>query len=331
MNIPPDLNDPNNPNQPPADPNALDPNALDPSMMLKGKPRSKTPMIVIGLAIAGVAGFFIFKSVQDQNRRKLHAAFMESFADAEHDEVGKFWTCILGNNNVDPGQVGPNLGNMITSRFGVDAKNYPQKVREECAPKAIDAKHKIEELSTTGPAEYGDALKKYEAALKSLSDAFIDWAKVAPAQVADMEMAKRVENFGNAWHSFAGGKPGNDVIAFDQFFHCAVPGLDGMKDGQGVVEYIFNQCKNPAYSARVNDECGKMILSDMPGAPTKNFVSTLKKMAADSRELEAFDDCMRKGRKGKRSNDFGEVASAYNAWMDAGAEVRKVGKEMLKN
>ncbi len=309
---------------PPDDPNAIDPN----NFQLKGKGGSKMPLIIGGVVIAGVIGFFVYRSMQKQNERKLHAAFMENFADIERNEVGKFWTCILGNN-VDARQIGPGLGGMITGRFGTDAKNYPQKVREECTPKAIDAKHKVEALSPPS-SDYGDPVKKYGEALKGLASAFDAWAKVAPAQVADMEVAKRVESNGNAWHMFGGGKPGNDVIGYDQFVHCAVPGIDGMKDLQGVVEYIFNQCKNPAYATRINDECGKMLLNDMPGAATKGFAGTQKKMAADSRELEAFDDCMRKGRKGKRSSDFGDVAKAYNDWMEAGADVRKIGKEALK-
>jgi hypothetical protein len=311
------------PNVPPDDPSAL-----DPSMQLTGKKGSKLPLIIGLVVVAGVIGFFVFRSMQAQNNRKLHAAFMESFADLERTDVGKFWTCILGPN-VDARQAGANLGGAITSRFGVDAKNFPQRVREECAPKAMDAKGKVEAL--TAPPEYAEPLKKYGVALKQLNDAFVAWAKLAPAQVADMEVAKRVEQYGNAWHGFAGGKPDNDVIRYDQFVHCAVPSIDTMKDGQGVVEYLFKECKNPAYPTRVNEECGKMLLSEMPGAPSKLMTKTIAKLAADTRELEAFDDCLRKGRKGKRANDFGEVAAAYNAWMDAGTAVRKIGADALKD
>ncbi|HZS42264.1 MAG TPA: hypothetical protein VFF06_35785 [Polyangia bacterium] len=315
MNIPPD-----------DDPNAVDPNALDPSLALKKK-GSKMPLLVGLVVVVGVGGFFVWKMMKKQDERKMHAAFIQSFADIEKDDVGKFWNCILGKE-VDARQLGPGLGGVITGRFGVDAKNYPTKVREECTPKAIDAKHKVDAL--TGPPEYAESVKKYGESLKGLASAFDAWAKIAPSQVADMEIGKKVESDGNAWHMFAGGKPGNDVIQYDQFLHCAIPAVDTMKDGQAVVEYLFKECKNPAYATRINDECGKLLLNEIPGAPTKNMAATIKKLAADSRELEAFDDCMRKGRKGKRSNDFGDVAKAYNDWMDAGADVRKIGKEALK-
>jgi hypothetical protein len=154
---------------------------------------------------------------------------------------------------------------------------------------------------------------------------------VAPAQVQEMEIGKKVGTFGAAWHAFEGGKPGNDVIAFDRFLHCAVPGVDTMKDGQALVEYLFNQCKNPAYIARVQDECGKELLADPPGQPTKSWQSALKKMQADDRELSAFDDCLRKGRKGKRRDDLADVGKTWFEFTQAGRDIRKIGKEALKD
>src|SRR5581483_3271498 len=144
MNIPPD-----------DDPNAADPNALDPSLALKKK-GSKMPLLVGLVVVVGVGGFFVWKMMKKQDERKMHAAFIQSFADIEKDDVGKFWNCILGKE-VDARQLGPGLGGVITGRFGVDAKNYPTKVREECTPKAIDAKHKVDAL--TGPPEYAESVK----------------------------------------------------------------------------------------------------------------------------------------------------------------------------
>jgi hypothetical protein len=315
MNIPPD--DPNNPGA-----------GLDPSLALK-KPGSKVPMIVIGVAVVGIIGFFVVTSMKKQDQRKMHAALMEQFQAVEKDDLGKFWSCVLGPN-VDPATFPDNLvlSSRITGQFGTDPKNYPTKVREDCTPKAIDAKHKIEGLQA--PSEYQAPLKKYGDALKDMASAFDEWTKIAPAQVKDMEVGKKVDVAGAAWHSFAGGKPDNDVIAWDRFLHCAVPAVDTMKDGQALVEFLFAQCKNPAYVSKMNDECGKELVADPVGAPTKNLAATQKKLGADDRDLEAFGDCMRKGRKGKRRDDLADVGKAWVSWLEAGREVRKIGKEALK-
>jgi hypothetical protein len=255
---------------------------------------------------------------------------MEQFASIEKEEVGKFWSCILGDK-VEVGMFPDNLAlsQKITSQFGIDAKNYPAKVREECTPKAIDAKHKIEALQS--PDEYKADLTKYASSLQQLAAAFDSWSSVAPAQVQEMEMGKKVGTFGAAWHGFEGGKPGNDVIAYDGFFHCAVPGLDKMKDGQAVVEFLFKSCKDEKYVTRLNGDCGQVLMMDPPAPVGKDFKSTMSKMAADDRELSAFDDCMRKGRKGKRRDDLADVGRAWVDFMEAGRAVRKIGKEALKD
>jgi len=309
-----------------------DPNNLDPNMSLTGKKGSKVPMIVIGVLAAGGIGFAVFKMMKQQDTRKMHAKVMEDFATVERDDLGKkFWSCVLGPN-IDAGMFKSNLelSARITSQFGTDAKNYPSRVREECTPKAIDAKHKVESIAATAPSEYAEPMKKYGDALKAIADALDDWTKVAPAQIQDMEISRKLDPAGAAWHGFAGGTPDKDVIAFDRFLHCAVPAVDTMKDGQALVEYLFNQCKNPAYLERLNGECGKELIADPPGLPSKGMAATIKKLGSDDRDMSAFDDCMRKGRKGKRRDDLADVGKAWVAWMEAGTEVRKIGKEALK-
>jgi hypothetical protein len=311
-------------NIPPDDPTVLDPNL---SLTKKG---GKGPLVAVVAVVVLAVGAFGYQSMRKRDERKLHAAFIQSFADVEKGDVAKFWECILGPK-VDVGAFPDNLAlsQRITSQFGIDAKNYPAHVREECTPKAIDAKHKLEGMRA--PSDYAEPLKKYEQGLQDLATSFDAWTKVAPAQVQEMEVGRKVGTFGAAWHAFGGGKPGNDVIAYDRFLHCAVPTVDSMKDGQAVVEYLFNQCKQPAYVTRVQDECGKELLADPPGSPTKNWQTALRKQQGDDRELSAFDDCLRKGRKGKRRDDLEAVGRAWVSFMEAGREVRKIGKEALKD
>ena len=202
-------------------------------------------------------------------------------------------------------------------------------MREDCTPKAIDAKHKVEALQS--PDEYKEQLGKYGAGLQQLAAAFDAWSQIAPAQVAEMEQGKRVGTFGAAWHGFESGKPGNDVLAYDAFYRCAVPGIDKMKDGQAVVEFLFKSCKDEKYITHLNGDCGKIILNEAPPQPPKDFKTVMGKLQADDRELSAFDDCMRKGRKGKRRDDLADVGRAWVDFMEAGRAVRKIGKEALKN
>jgi hypothetical protein len=325
MNIPPDLNDPNDPN---ANQSGLPPDpAGDFALKKKG---SKTPLVVVGVIAVGAIGFFVYHSMQTQKVREMHVAVMNQFQTIEkEDVVGKFWACLLGAG-VDPGMFPNNLAlsQRLEGSFGTDPKNYPTKVREECTPKAIDAKHKIEGI--TAPAVYDPALKAYAKSLADLSAAFDAWAKIAPSHLAEREVGAKVGTFGAAWHSFAGGKPGADVAAYDRFLHCAVPGVDKMKDGQALVEFLFKQCKDPKYLDTLQNTCGKEVTTESPLAATSpGFKTAVTKLAADDRELSAFDDCLRKSRKSKRSDDSEEIGRAWVAYMEAGHKVREVGKEAL--
>jgi hypothetical protein len=176
---------------------------------------------------------------------------------------------------------------------------------------------------------YADAVKKYSSTLVTLAGAFDAWAEAAPKQVEERQVGKRVAETGAAWHAFAGGKPSPDVAAYDRFLHCAIPDVDKMKDGQAVVEYLFKQCKDQAYVTKIDGECGKEAVSTI-GGPTKGLQTALRKLAADDRELSAFDDCLRKGRKSQRKDDLAGVGQAWVAYMDAGREVRKIGADALK-
>jgi hypothetical protein len=323
MNIPPDLDDPNAGSgaPPPVDPNA--------DFALK-KSGSKTPWIIVGVIVVAVVGFFGYSAMQTQKTRELHAGVMKQFADVERQEVvGKFWACLFGPG-VDPGTFPNNLAlsQRLDSAFAVDPKSYPTKVREDCTPKATDAKHSVESISA--PPEYGPALKDYAKSLDELAAAFDGWAKVAPSHIAEKLVGQKVDTDGNAWHQFQGGKPTPDVIAFDRFLHCAVPTVDKMKSGQEVVEFLFKSCKDQKYLERLQNECGKEVTAEgVVQMPTPGFKGALAKLQADDRDLSAFDDCLRKSRKLKRSDDAGDVGRAWVSYMEAGRKVREIGKQAL--
>jgi hypothetical protein len=320
MNIPPDLDDPNS-GAPPPDPNA--------DFALK-KQGSKMPLVVAGVIGAGIIGYFVYSSMQTRKLQELHAGVMKQFAEVERQEVvGKFWACLFGPG-VDPGTFPNNLAlsQRLDSAFAVDPKNYPTKVREDCTPKANDAKHSVESISA--PPEYSEALKEYGKSLDGLVAAFDSWAKVAPSHIAEKLVGQKVDTDGNAWHQFQGGKPTPDVIAFDRFLHCAVPTVDKMKASQEVLEFLFKSCKDPKYLEKLQNECGKEVTAEgVVQMPTPGFKATVAKLQSDDRDLSAFDDCLRKSRKLKRSDDAGDVGRAWVTYMEAGRKVREIGKQAL--
>ena len=203
-------------------------------------------------------------------------------------------------------------------------------MREECTPKAIDAKHKVEGITGAGGVRPRRS-RSTPRASPICRRRSTRGPKLAPAQLAECEVGAKVGTDGAAWHSFAGGKPGNDVIAYDRFLHCAVPGVDKMKDGQALVEFLFKQCKDPEYLDRCRTSAARRSRPKARrGCRRRASRPPSAKLAADDRELSAFDDCLRKSRKRKRRDDSdrGRQAPGWT-YMEAGRKVREIGKEAL--
>ena len=261
-------------------------------------------------------GFFVYRSMQTQKMREMHVAVMNQFQDIEKDEVvGKFWACLLGAG-VDPAifPEQPGAVGRIEGAFGADPKNYPTKVREECTPKAIDAKHKVECITAPG----GRTTRRS----RNTPRASPIWRRRStPGRRSRRRTSRRREvgakvgTDGAAWHSFAGGKPANDVVAYDRFLHCAVPGVDKMKDGQALVEFLFKQCKDREVSrpARTASAARRSPTETAAIGDTKDSRPPSGKLAADDRELSAFDDCLRKAARASARDDSEEVG---RAWLD---------------
>ena len=323
MNIPPDDN-----NLPPP---ILDPaysqSMGDVSLTKKG---SKVPLIVVGLLIVGGGGYLAYSAKKTHAERTDHARFMEEFRNYETEDLGKYWACMLG-----PGTIGTNVNtpNAITQKidqqFASDFRNYPTKVREECGQKAKDAADKANALQML--PQYTSAVAEYGKSIMAMQSALEDWSKVAPEQIQTKMVAKNLEEYGDAWHAFSGGAPTPEVIAYDQFLHCAVPDVDTKyKDDIELGKYIYETCKkDPAYGDKLQEECGKLI-TGKPAAPTKAWKATQAKFGSGEAEGKSLLSCLKKSRKGKMKDNLSPVGEQWIKFREAREVVLKIGADALK-
>jgi hypothetical protein len=324
-----DLNVPPPDPAPPNEPNMFAPPPGPMDFDLKGKNKSKAPLyIFIALAVGGI-GFAVFRMVSTRSRAKEHATFMEKFASVEKDDVGAFWSCIFGPHQ-DPGAFQSNieLGQKLEAMFNGDPKNFPDKINDECIPRLKGVGVKAQEIP--GPSDYTESVQAYAKAVDELAPALKDWADGAKTRIPEREADQRVEKAGNEFHSAPPGKASADAIAYDRFMRCALPDLDKIKDGQGLVERLFEECKKPDFVQKARMECSKQAA----GSDTredKNYKETWKKFAPDDRDVSAWSDCFRKGRKAAKKDDQAAFGKAWVNWMEAGGAVRKIGAANLKN
>lgn len=329
MNIPPDDNSPPPPGL------GFDPNlsaAMTGDVSLTGQNKSKMPLVIVGVLLVAGGGFLFWQSKKHRDDRVKHVKFIEEFQQYEKDDLTKFWECTLGPKADGSMMPSPD---MVTTKvdvmFANDFKAYPIRLGDECATIAKEVASKVNSLVTL--PEYTGPVDAYSKSIVKLSDALSDWAKTAPAQVEAKMVQKNVGDYATAWRGYTSGAPSKEVMGYDQFLHCAVPDADTKyKDDLELAKGIFEQCKGgTTYADKLNTECGKLLVTDQT-APTKDWKKAFTKFASDSdaREQQAFEGCMRKGRKGKVKGNLEPVGNAWVAFREAREAVLKIGAEATK-
>ncbi len=200
---------------------------------------------------------------------------------------------------------------------------------DDCIPRLNGLGSKAKGLDA--PADYSDALASYAKSLDGLADGLKDWAEHAKTRLPEREADKRVEQAGTAFHSAAPDKAGADAIGYDRFLRCAVPNLDKMKDEQELLQHLFDECKKPEFVQKARFECSKLAGQTEVTKEDKNYKASWKKFAPDDRDIQAFSDCFRKGRKGAKTDDMATFGKAWKDYLEAASTVKKIGAEKLKD
>jgi hypothetical protein len=101
-----------------------------------------------------------------------------------------------------------------------------------------------------------------------------------------------------------------------------------------VLQYLFETCKKGdpvAFMGRVREQCGSLVTSvDKEGkpSPSKTFKANIKRLADDpSRLADAFGDCAKWSRKGKKALDLEDFLTAAGDYMEARGELVQTAKE----
>ncbi len=326
MNIPPDDQPPSLTPTPGIDPET----GLPADIALTGQKSSKLPYIIVAVLLIAGGGFFMWNAKKTRQERVAHVKFLEELQGFEKDELGKFWLCVLGPNSDGVTMQRPDqFTARVDQQFASDFRAYPNKIREECAQRAKDAQSKTAALGAL-PA-YTAPLDAYGKSIVGMAEALDEWAKAAPEQIQTKMVGKNVEDYGNAWHAFTGGTPSPEVIAYDQFLHCAVPDADTKyKDNLALAQHIFELTKDIAWCDKLQTECGRLV-TDKPTAPTKGYKTALQKFSGEDRDVQALSAALRKGRKGKLKDNLAPVGMKWVAFREAREALLKIGADALKS
>ena len=284
---------------------------------------------VVVLAVGG-GGFFVMRE-----RRKTAAGQVildagGRFAEKDKGEMGAFWSCVM-SSEVDVGMFNSadQIQQRVESAYFTQQKTFSEHLTSECVPKMERGRAAMAALTSETPDELKPALDKYLATLPRLQAGIESYAEKIKGRSAVKDVDGTIQEVGGAFSA----DPTVESTAFEKFLVCAIPDLDKKKDIQGVLEFLAATCKTDAvkFMTRVRAECGPMIQNlnkDGKPAPSKTFKANAKKLyEEDQRQLQAWEYCAKRSRKGKKVLDLEEFLNAAGDYMETRAGVVQVARE----
>jgi len=292
--------------------------------------------MIIGAGALVVIGFVVFKQVQDRGRKaaaqeKLN--FAEQFVELEKRETGAFWNCVMASE-VDIGmfQKGEQFQQRIESAYFTQQKTFADYLTTECVPKIERARQAFGGLRDV-PSELAGPLDKYRESLPKLQSGLEDYADNIKKRGTTKDADQLIQELGTTWHTTPDLNA--ETAAYEKFLYCAIPGLAKMKDTQEVLEYMSDQCfkKDPvAFMDRVRKDCGAMlVVADKEAKVDPKSVPTWKLsrkqfVEDEMRQLQAWESCSKKSRKGKKKEDLEQFLGAVNDYMTARSAVASAAR-----
>jgi hypothetical protein len=296
----------------------------------------KRNRMIIGAIVLVVIGYVIFRQVQERNRKaaaqeKLNYA--EKFVELEKRETGAFWNCVMAHE-VDVGMFtkGEQFQAQIESAYFTQQKTFADYLINECVPKIERARQAFGGLRDA-PPELTGPLDKYRETLPRLQSGMEDYAENIKKRGSVKDTDQLIQELGTAWHTTPDITA--ETAAFEKFLYCAIPDLAKKKDAQEVLEFMSEQCfkKDPVvFMDRVRKECGPLlVVADKDAKVNPKSVPTWKTshkqfLEEEMRQLQAWESCGKKSRKGKKKEDLEQFMLAVNDYMAARSGVASAAR-----
>jgi len=293
--------------------------------------KKKRTIYGVVLVVALGAGGFWWK--QQKDKANAAQAILDAagrFAERDKTEMGAFWSCAFGSE-IDVGmlQSAQQIQQKIEGAYFTQQKTFSDHLTTECVPKIERARSALGALVADMPAELKPSLEKYVGALPRMQTGIEVYAEKIKGRGAVKDVDQSIQEVGGAFSPDATA----ESVAFEKFLVCAIPDLDKKKDIQGVLEYLAATCKDNAldFMTGVRDRCGALVTNvDKDGKPTpsKTFKANTKKLyEEDQRQLQAWDYCAKRSRKGKKQLDLEDFLTAAGDYMESRADLVQTARE----
>lgn len=295
--------------------------------------RNKMIGAVVVLGGLGVGAFFWMGERKKAAQAQVVLEAGGQFAEKDKTEAGAFWNCVT-SSEVDVGNFKgvDEIQMRIESAYFTQQKTFSEHLTTECVPKIERARSALGALASDFPPDMKPALDKYLATLPKLQAGIESYAEKVKGRGMVKDVDASIQDVGGLFSP----DPTAASTAFEKFLVCAIPDLDKKKDIQEVLEFLATTCKTDAvkFMTRVRETCGPLVQNvnkdDAKGSPSKTFKANVKKLyeeGQDQRQLQAWEWCGKKSRKGKKVLDLEEFLSAAGDYMEARADVAQATRD----
>jgi len=302
-------------------------------LMAERAAAQKRKRTLFGLVAVAIVGAGVFMYQKDAGKKKTAQAILDGggrFAERDKMDMGQFWNCVMGSE-VDVGMFasGEMIQQRIESAYFTQQKTYSEHLTTECIPKLEAARGAIGGLTSDMPAPLRPSLEKYIGALPKMQSGLESYAEKLKTRGSTKDVDQSIQEVGTAFTA----DPTPESVAFEKFMVCAIPDLAKRKDIQDVLQFLAEVCKKDPvpFMTKVRTDCGPLVQNvnkDGKPQPSKTFKVNAKKFyEEDQRQLQAWEYCGKRSRKGKKQLDLEDFLTATSDYMEARAELVKTARE----
>jgi hypothetical protein len=302
-------------------------------LMAERESAAKKKRMVYGLiavAVMAGVGYVVMKNRKAKEAAQKVLDAGGRFAERDKMDMGAFWTCLFGTDT-DVGMFKgvDQIQMQVENAYFTQQKTYSEHLTSECVPKLEGAKGSLSGMVAEMPDALRPPLEKYLAAMPKMVEGLESYAEKLKSRSTVKDVDGSIQEVGAAFNT----DPTPESVAFEKFMVCAVPELDKKKDIQAVIDFLFETCKKDPipFMTKVRNDCGALVQNvdkNAKPAPSKTFKANSKKFFEEQqRQLQAWEWCGKKSRKGKKVLDLEAFLLAAGDYMEARNEVVKTARE----
>ena len=309
-------------------------------MAVREAARKRNRMIIVSI-VAVVVIALGYLQVKERNRKaaaQQKLDYAAQFVELEKRETGAFWNCVMASE-VDVGmfQKAEQFQQRIESAYFTQQKTFSDYLTTECVPKIERARQAFGGLRDA-PTELAGPIGKYTESLPKLQSGLEDYAEKIKARGTTKDTDQLIQELGTAWHTTPDITA--ETAAFEKFLYCAIPDLAKKKDAQEVLEFMSDACfkKDPvAFMDRIRKDCGPLlVVADKDAKVDAKSVPTWKQshkqfLEDEMRQLQAWESCGKKSRKGKKKEDLENFLNAVNDYMTSRSAVASAARGIAES